>query len=505
MKNYPICSRCGFLVGIIIFMEVETVFATYAKYFFIIICSFYFYYKLLHLSIAKKEIITIILFSIFIQIPLFYIHEYAPFIFVPFMVIVFYILVLYISKATYNVSFVTSVISFGLTYFTFFWATIILLLPGLFLLGLITNRELFNIITHLLIGMVQLLISSLPFRLRRLKKGMPFIMQKTSNTVGIIISIFILLAISLLGIRENNDFILASYILFTAICGLLLIVWWRRQITKSYLEKLRTKEMMDLRNDFAALKKENEKLSKIIHKDNKLIPAMEMAVKDLLSTYTSNDSNAELAKKASSLLSELERLSSERNGILQHYETTAAILPTTGLVRIDSLLSYMQQKATSCGINFNFSLNCNLKFMTNNIIDENSLSTIIADLVENSIISSKNQTTKSILLSINIENTYYCLNVFDSGTPFEPHVIMNLGKVRTTTHADTGGSGIGLMTLFEILEQCKASFTLDETLNNNLYTKKISLCFDGLNQINIKSNRVSLHSIASIRDDIIFG
>src|SRR5690606_7729475 len=154
-----------------------------------------------------------------------------------------------------------------LTYFTFFWATIILLLPGLFLLGLITNRELFNIITHLLIGMVQLLISSLPFRLRRLKKGMPFIMQKTSNTVGIIISIFILLAISLLGIRENNDFILASYILFTAICGLLLIVWWRRQITKSYLEKLRTKEMMDLRNDFAALKKENEKLSKIIHKD----------------------------------------------------------------------------------------------------------------------------------------------------------------------------------------------------------------------------------------------
>ena len=39
--------------------------ATCLKYFFMTICSFYIYYKLLHLSISKKEFTIITLFSVF--------------------------------------------------------------------------------------------------------------------------------------------------------------------------------------------------------------------------------------------------------------------------------------------------------------------------------------------------------------------------------------------------------------------------------------------------------
>ena len=79
-----------------------------------------------------------------------------------------------------------------------------------------------------------------------------------------------------------------------------------------------------------------------------------------------------------------------------------------------------------------------------------------------------------------------------------------MGKIRYTTHGDSGGSGIGLMTAFEILRTCKASFLLDECINNTPYSKVISICFDGLGQIRIHSRRPEILDLSKERTDMIF-
>lgn len=479
-------------------------FGTYIKYFFMTVCSFYLFYKLLHLSISKREIIIIVVFSTFVQIPNYYIHDCAPFMFIPFMFISFYILVLYFFKTNFNFAFVTSVLSYGLSYFTFFLSTVLLAPLCFQFIKQTAHQDTLFTITHLFIGVLQLLLASVPFRFSRLKKGMPFILQKSSNTAGVIIGIIILIAASFWGINKKNDFLIALSIICVAACGLFLIIWWRRRLTRTYLEKLKLKEINELQEENLKLKRENQELSKIIHKDNKLIPAMEMAVQEFIACCSKESPDRGMMQKSMVLLQELHTLSAERKGILSAYETQTVLLPPTGSVRIDSVLRYMQQKALAHDITFHFAVNCSLKYMINNLIDEDSLATLIADLTENSIIASKEQQTRNILLNLSIENKTYSLYIFDSGILFDPDVIIHLGKTRFTTHADTGGSGIGLMSILEIAQKHNASFCIDETVNDALYTKKISIIFDSLNQICIMSSRAELHNIAPFRPDINF-
>ena len=46
-------------------------------------------------------------------------------------------------------------------------------------------------------------------------------------------------------------------------------------------------------------------------------------------------------------------------------------------------------------------------------------------------------------------------------------------RKKITTRKESGGSGIGLYTAFEILKRYKASFILDETIDNDIFVKKI--------------------------------
>lgn len=75
------------------------------------------------------------------------------------------------------------------------------------------------------------------------------------------------------------------------------------------------------------------------------------------------------------------------------------------------------------------------------------MNTLLADLVENAIIAIRSRTSKRILVSISISEGHYLIDVFDGGIPFEAETIINLGLKKITTHADSSGSGIGLVFL----------------------------------------------------------
>ncbi len=86
--------------------------------------------------------------------------------------------------------------------------------------------------------------------------------------------------------------------------------------------------------------------------------------------------------------------------------------------------------------------------------------------------------------------------------PFQPDTLLKIGKKRTTTHSDTGGSGIGLMTVFELIKKYNASFLIDESINNEFFAKNVSVVFDGLCEYRIKSTRPEIIKYCSDRKNI---
>ena len=160
----------------------------------------------------------------------------------------------------------------------------------------------------------------------------------------------------------------------------------------------------------------------------------------------------------------------------------------------------MEKKAYADGVNFQITLQDCPEAIRKSGVRDTDLCTLIADLVDNARISMRAVRAKNILLCLGRTEDGLSLDVFDSGTPFAPEVIARMGLERVTTHAD--GSGIGIMTTFTILRRYGASFRLDESLGSALYTKKLSIRFDGRCRTQIKTRRQELLALAEKRPDL---
>ncbi len=311
------------------------------------------------------------------------------------------------------------------------------------------------------------------FRIRRFEKGFSFLQDSGSNDTGFFIGASILTAVSFLSFNKGFDFIYLVLFFSILMWGLILISWWRERITKKYWvqSSARTvrgyeKTIGEKEAEIASLRKENERLAKIIHKDNKLIPALEYSVREFLQ---SNDK-----ERGVELLKELEDAFQERMGLLKNCGQTGKPFPSTGIASINIMLAYMQQRAAAQDTDLDFRLLEDLKPLTERIPGED-LRTILADLLENALIAVSGSPVKKVLLNLAVRNGSYTIEVYDSGPPFPREVLSNLGIRPVTTHREEGGSGIGLMTVSELCAKCSARFTVEDLSFDSppCYSKKV--------------------------------
>lgn len=182
----------------------------------------------------------------------------------------------------------------------------------------------------LLNGFLQYFIIHIPFQFKRLKKGMPFLYELQLNNIGTCISLLILIcyiAASISNTSDNNylPFIIPLFLIFP--CALLLISWWRAIITRNYRRKLQQFEMQKLKNELVQKEQEitrllenNKALAQIIHRDNKLIPAMELAVNTFLQNQNTLSPH-QLKEQGLALAAHLQTMSQERKFNLTEYQT----------------------------------------------------------------------------------------------------------------------------------------------------------------------------------------
>ena len=279
--------------------------------------------------------------------------------------------------------------------------------------------------------------------------------------------------------------------------SLLLIRWWNHRITQTYKEKLRLANQKSLEDELTAklieietLKADNERLAKIIHKDNKLIPAMHMAVTDFLENIDKLPSE-ELSTRGQELNAQLYKMAQDRQGILTETHSKTNTLPQTGIHTVDGVLSYMETRATNENITYKLHIGENIKELILNSVSEEDLCHLLSDLIENAIIATRySSKDKQMKIHLGTLNNKFLLEISDSGKEFDIETYQHFGYEKHTTHAEHGGSGIGLMDIWNIKKNNKISLQIYEyPPDSSAYTKKLSFVFDRKNHFLMQTYR----------------
>lgn len=466
----------------------------FIKYFAIIFCCIFYYIKLLNLPIGKKLFPSFFAFNISLSVIAVLFETFFPYATVLALILFSFLYFNHINPTSPELGITTTIISYGISY-VIFAISVTLVSISITALFHFDHSSYNHTLYQTLTAIAQLLITPLPFCSKRLKKGMPFLYNKINTISLMIMSILILFTALLISNNGYNENWYLYPFLLVFLLAIFIYLSWKNNITKTYLDKLKEKDIAELNAELVKnqdkikeLEDENRKLSKIVHSDNKLVPAMTLAVESFI--RDASELSAESAATGHKLLADLEQMSSARKGILRKQEQRCRAIPSTGSSAVDNLLKYMQQKAYEAEIDLEITVSCNIEALIGKHISEQDLCTLLADLLENALIATRCRKGHHILLTMDMIEKFYTIHIFDSGIPFTKEVLLDLGVTRHTTHGDEGGSGIGLVTTYEFLQKCGASFMIEEyEPDSGLFTKKISVTFNNLRQYTLVTCR----------------
>lgn len=421
----------------------------------------------------------------------------------------FFLLMKLFTKLRSSVIYIATLFSFALSFITFNLSGLII---GLILLPFnYGNYTLPWFFVRVCVGSIQFLLLYCCFRLPRLKKGMSFLYNTPFLNIGSSFCLFTFMLFIMHGyLKTYDERLLLSLCAILIILGFLLIYWWNYHITQTYRKFLRKNEVDSLtllleekNQEIIYLKNENDKLARIIHKDNKIIPALSMAI------INSYEGNAKLdlseLESDSVLHLKLKQLYIEREEILEKYQKEIMHLPQTAFDSVNAVLSFMQTESLKASIPYQVILFDNLLSTIPSKIIEEDFAHLLGDLLTNAINACKDIPTASIQVYLGKMDGISTIKICNTGTVFDMETLNCLGLARHTTHPDTGGSGIGLMSIWRIKQKYAATLLIDEYIDTDTastYTY-MNLLFNGKNHYMIQSNRHKDLSTYITRPDVM--
>lgn len=469
----------------------------------IIFCTNYIYYKL---SNKRNEnpfpyivisFITLFITTIFYFLPAnYYFAVYA----LQFLLVFFYHYVTNVE--TIATIFTTLTLSYCICYICYFLAILFVIIPMTpITIFFININSLSFTFLQTLVGFIHCLFCYYLFRIKRFRNGIPFLHNSFVSKIGVLLGVLIIccnMFFSTLNSKTENehDFFYIFIIFFLLIFITLFFIWWQNEIHHSYLLQVKEQECRRLEEQLTYCQeqidnyeKANTELSKLIHRDNKLIPSMQLAVHNFLELATDKNTT-DLSVQGKALLTQLETEMAERSSFVDILSKSRKQLPVTNISSIDQLLTYFLQRCTKEGISFDCSFWEDISSIIKENLSEKELATLLADLLENAFIATKHNHGNNILLQMGKLDDFFLIEIWDSGDMFPKEVLYHFGRKRYTTHKSDGGSGIGMMVTYEILQKYHASFCIDETVSAlSFCAKKVTVVFDGKSQYQLYSKR----------------
>ena len=186
----------------------------------------------------------------------------------------------------------------------------------------------------------------------------------------------------------------------------------------------------------------------------------------------------------------VKQLYDEREEILATYEDERSRLPETKFSSVNAVLSYMYTEALKAKISCQVMLFDDLTTTIPYQITEDDFTHMLSDLLANAINASKGASSAFIQIYLGVIDGIATIKIYNNGKEFNIDTLQNLGLIRHTTHAHTGGSGIGLMDIWSLKEKYKATLLINEITDesSSSYTC-INILFNHKNHYIIQSDR----------------
>jgi len=338
-----------------------------------------------------------------------------------------------------------------------------------------------DVIGALLAPLLQFAMIKLLFSIRRMKKGMLFLKDEGAGFFGLIISAIIFTAIVLIPNEDIPYQVRLAVIGGAIVSSAGIIFWWRKGLTKMYKKKIQQRAVKELEAELAQRKESSKIMEELIHRDNKLLAALH--------------ESAGLSGKTT-LQAQIKDLMQDRMATICKAQQTFKELPKTDDTLLDGVMRSMLARANEREIQFDFTLFDDIAKLLE-IMTPIKLSTLLSDLLENAIIATSHSEYRRILVSFGYKDGCYELSVKDSGIPFEQNTLAKLGQERASTHLSEGGSGIGYMTIFEILHEHKTSLIITQYPPKKFrFAKTVTIRFDGKDEYIVHNEMALAKSLA---------
>lgn len=468
--------------------------------------SVYVYWKGLNLPhITRLKMAAAILCALVMSVPL----SYAPFLYEVLFTVSVMIFVSLMARVQFSLMFSAALISIGISLGIMCLSEITLVFLGSLMWAVAHESFLFR--DEATMGMalqvtglvLSLSFAYLLFRIKRLKNGFAFLNNRGARWTGIAFAVLIAVCRSARGflggyiVDDDGITRLVFFLFFVTVASTIgIYFWWRYGTSALYQQRLDRRAIQmyqamlaEKESEAKRLMDSNQFLSEAVHRDNKLIPAMHKAVSDYLAN-TGTSTHAEAEGMGQRILGELGEMMRERQTMIQSVQRNPRALPSTEMPKIDRVLHYMHHRSSAENIQFDFFLSERVKDKAESVIEKQNLEVLLADLIENAMIAVSCCPEKRILVTMGIIENCFEIAVQDSGIPFEPETLRVLGLKKATTHADSGGKGIGFLTIFKILGQSAASLVIVEhTPGGGPFTKSIKVRFDGKSEFAIHTYR----------------
>lgn len=451
----------------------------------LILFSLITYSKILNIHhVTVTKVISGFIFSVFLSYGIFLLRTPMPYVRFFIMVLVMGAFTAIVTGTRFDLALTGIMISLGMSYGFY----LIFVSIAAFVIYLFTQSENYFLAVFLSIAM-QSMFTALLFSIKRFRKGIPFLQKRGAGAIGLLISGVILLSVTLITNSNTSDEIVWWLLLGVSLCAAGLVFWWRRGITRLYRDRIHQRDrqeyealLADKDEENQKLRKSNDALAQVIHTDNKLLMAMHGLMK-LYYDHSGISPSADLHAESRNIMEHMEALIRERSGVITQSQRVHKSLPPTGDAVVDGVMQYMLGRASDLDIQFDVTVIGAASELTEAGVPDLRFETLCADLIENAIIAASHSEYKRILITMGTNEGFYELNVQDTGIPFETETLLALGTERASTHLDEGGSGLGYMTIFEILREGRASIIITELVPKPYgFTKSVKVRFDGRNQ-----------------------
>lgn len=270
-------------------------------------------------------------------------------------------------------------------------------------------------------------------------------------------------------VSQNRDFYVSS--LFNmGICIALFFLWlWR--------DDQALEQKIFLHTTLEETTRERDDLLRVNHRLGKLLSELERGYRELENrvgalggSHAAEEFHKEVREKRETFSALLAGVTDSRGRVDRDM----------GTLILNHVIQYVAEASQRQGVSFR----CRIFTKANLLLrlsgmNELSLQQLLRNLLDNALhaAAKAEREPKMVQCVMGMTEDGYQIDVYDSGEPFPPEILANLGRIGNTTD----GNGVGLVDVLEVAAACGASLFIvafDEPLGTGA-TKRVAVRFDG--------------------------